>query len=92
MALQDPQDLISSCEILFHKLANHPDLRNLLIDEAKKLAELAEAKEANIGIMLMVEMATQGVKVRSQAPAEAQEIRKMIQQAKQKIAKLRNKS
>jgi len=43
----------------FRKLDNHPDLRKLLMAEAKKFAELAQTKETGIGIMLMEDLMKQ---------------------------------
>jgi len=46
--------------IQFRKLDNHPDLRKLLMDEAKKLGELAQVKEGQMGMMLLEDLIKEG--------------------------------
>jgi hypothetical protein len=68
--------------IQFRKLRNHPDLKKLLMDEAKKLGELAQVKEGQMGVMLLEDMVKERESGRSKNPVEAEEIRKLLKQAK----------
>jgi transcriptional regulator with XRE-family HTH domain len=73
--------------IQYRKLDNHPDLQKLLMDEAKKLGELAQVKEGQMGMMLLEDMVKEKESGRSKNPAEAEEIRKMLKQARRSKAK-----
>jgi len=70
--------------IQFRKLANHPDLRKLALDEMKKLGEVAQVKEKGIGIALLENLLADGEETRNQPPAELEKLRKMLEQAKKK--------
>jgi transcriptional regulator with XRE-family HTH domain len=67
--------------IQIRKLDNYPELRKLLMDEAKKLGELARAKDNQMGLMLL-ESWVQGEGRPSENPAEMEEVRKMLEEAR----------
>jgi len=70
----------------FRKLENHPELRKLLLNEAKKFAEAVQIKEQGLGLMLVEDMLKEAEKTRKK-PAEFKQIKEMIAKAKERLQK-----